>query len=547
MNNSVLENVRELFTTRMWGCLFLSLIVFSAGIVNNAYLYAAVTPLFPEARECAAIFEALVYVALFFVALRRPSLIRGSFLGYSAAVICVVIVPLLCYAFCCGNTLLITVGMCLRSCCRAVLQLFLVVALLDLKNVRGVALVTMLGVFGSRLCEPLLRAIPNVYVATCAIAIAYVLAIRVGMELGQNVFPNVLVVGSKRSQSSFNEALKSAQIARFVVCVLLFCVATGYARCSRGVDGAAVPINVEASFLVLLVLFYLFVKKVDFVDAIFSLSVVLVFAGFLCAPLTLHIDSSVASTCLMLGGCCFEVLLWMVLAGIGERNILLLMPVFALTHCARQVGTVVGAVTANASMAIYQNHASLSASLALSCAFAFFVFLWMGFRDFSFSRVIFGIREEPLQDSRDTIATRCAELSREKGLTAREREILELLARGRNTAFIMGSLVLSRNTVRSHVKHTYSKLGIHSHQELIDLFYEDGDCGVALPSFEGRKLLLHGSQDAGWLLSRGCAVQVDQASTFGRILAEQREVVSEMHPDPHLLESAPLPQPRPAR
>ncbi len=44
-----------------------------------------------------------------------------------------------------------------------------------------------------------------------------------------------------------------------------------------------------------------------------------------------------------------------------------------------------------------------------------------------------------------------------------------MLARGRDRAYIEEALVVSRNTVKAHVKHVYAKLGIHSHQELIDL------------------------------------------------------------------------------
>lgn len=53
------------------------------------------------------------------------------------------------------------------------------------------------------------------------------------------------------------------------------------------------------------------------------------------------------------------------------------------------------------------------------------------------------------------------------GLTSRETEIMRLLARGRTSPFIQEELVLSRNTVKTHVRHIYTKLGIHSHQELI--------------------------------------------------------------------------------
>ncbi|MEI3230565.1 MAG: helix-turn-helix transcriptional regulator [Gordonibacter pamelaeae] len=53
--------------------------------------------------------------------------------------------------------------------------------------------------------------------------------------------------------------------------------------------------------------------------------------------------------------------------------------------------------------------------------------------------------------------------------TPREAEVFAMLARGRDRAYIEEALVVSRNTVKAHVKHVYAKLGIHSHQELLDL------------------------------------------------------------------------------
>lgn len=64
---------------------------------------------------------------------------------------------------------------------------------------------------------------------------------------------------------------------------------------------------------------------------------------------------------------------------------------------------------------------------------------------------------------------RCDALAEEYGLTNRETDILNLLAQGRDLAFICETLFLSKNTVKSYQKTIYSKLDVHSKQEIIDL------------------------------------------------------------------------------
>ncbi len=66
----------------------------------------------------------------------------------------------------------------------------------------------------------------------------------------------------------------------------------------------------------------------------------------------------------------------------------------------------------------------------------------------------------------------CAALARDCHLTARESDVLAMLARGRNAAYIQEELSLTRNTVKSYVADVYRKLNVHSHQELIDLVEE---------------------------------------------------------------------------
>lgn len=55
------------------------------------------------------------------------------------------------------------------------------------------------------------------------------------------------------------------------------------------------------------------------------------------------------------------------------------------------------------------------------------------------------------------------------GLTAREAEVFHLLAQGFNRPAIARELVISDNTVRTHMKSIYRKLDIHTQQELIGL------------------------------------------------------------------------------
>lgn len=72
-----------------------------------------------------------------------------------------------------------------------------------------------------------------------------------------------------------------------------------------------------------------------------------------------------------------------------------------------------------------------------------------------------------------TLEERIRALSKTYGLTPRETEVFGLLARGRSVPFIRDALVISRDTAATHVKHVYTKLGVHSRQELIDLVHNE--------------------------------------------------------------------------
>jgi DNA-binding NarL/FixJ family response regulator len=63
-------------------------------------------------------------------------------------------------------------------------------------------------------------------------------------------------------------------------------------------------------------------------------------------------------------------------------------------------------------------------------------------------------------------------------LTAREQEILGLLAHGLTTRDIAQDLFISRKTVGTHIEHILLKLGVHSRAEAVAAAYRDGLVGA---------------------------------------------------------------------
>lgn len=113
---------------------------------------------------------------------------------------------------------------------------------------------------------------------------------------------------------------------------------------------------------------------------------------------------------------------------------------------------------------------------------------YMGAILFTLYLVVIAIVNAPLVDGAPTkrargsapegdlgavIAQRCEALSEQWALTPREREVMALLTRGHSYPYIAKELVVSENTVRTHVRNVYRKAQIGSREELIALIHED--------------------------------------------------------------------------
>lgn len=69
---------------------------------------------------------------------------------------------------------------------------------------------------------------------------------------------------------------------------------------------------------------------------------------------------------------------------------------------------------------------------------------------------------------------RCDAAAERYGLSPRERDVFDLLVRGRSIEYIAQSLTISFNTAKPHIRHIYVKTDVHSRQELQELLDREG-------------------------------------------------------------------------
>ena len=83
--------------------------------------------------------------------------------------------------------------------------------------------------------------------------------------------------------------------------------------------------------------------------------------------------------------------------------------------------------------------------------------------------------EEPYAERSRTngrFRVKCETIANRYLLSRRETEVLFLLAKGYNAAYIQDKLCVSKSTAKTHISHIYRKLDIHTQQELLYMVEE---------------------------------------------------------------------------
>jgi len=171
---------------------------------------------------------------------------------------------------------------------------------------------------------------------------------------------------------------------------------------------------------------------------------------------------------------CLDMLVMLVSTDIAFRTRIPVALTFGLTIFAARTGTLTGTVLFDQLLGSALWEAQLPIQLLLGCAVVVVV---VGTLLFSQTDLLKLYRPR-IPNAPDTQPTyqKCERVGDVCGLTARELEVLHLLATGRSIPFISKELTIANGTAKHHVSNIYRKLGVYDRQGLHDVI-EQGDVG----------------------------------------------------------------------
>lgn len=468
-------------------CLVAMIVIALSGWVQNASTYAETALYFGLAREINTFANAFAFLALAIVAQWLPSLLEKRSMALIALGCQITSTFILVLAMPMHHAAFTVVGLAFGVFSSAWAMALLALSLTALSSRKAATAVVAFGYAISELARSFLS-IPPVVEGLVISAFCTLCGLVLLYRLGGKVLDRI-TTGSAAAELELSnpESFLSPSHTLFIG-ALLFSFASGYALTLNEVENAPPQIGLIGAVLLVVAVWLVFGASDRKEDSLFSFATLLVIAGFLIAPYTVVTGFHSANSLIRIGIIVFDILLWLVIVAVGKRNLFALLPTLGVARFMKYLGTNAGAITGHTSNDVAGTNEQVAALIATVAVFIFVACLWLWFRKFSFSDTIEGITEakEPQPvPVEDNIEQRCSLLGERFGLTERETEIFAMLARGRNGQVIREHYVVSRNTVKSHIKHIYQKLGVHSQQELIDLVEKSG--GISREEGEGQE------------------------------------------------------------
>lgn len=308
---------------------------------------------------------------------------------------------------------------------------------------------------------------------------------------------------SSAASARFSEAKGSPRIGRFfgfvrgaiplrfAIVAAVYCLAPGFMRgytsalpfVSTDGFGGAMFAGVAVVMIAIAVASVVLFGEAK-IDLAYKLVVPLMAAGLLLLPFLAPGQEAVAAIAIMSGYILFEIYVWGSLSDRAANTGAPTALVFGFGKTGMNVGLLAGTFAGL--------RFGSSSSMLLVGVLVFIVYLFIVMENamspglgvaLSLSRSEEG--ERAPESSKVTLAEaaqmdlsevfnamldeRCAVVAERCGLSARETEVLGLLARGRSLQAIADVLGVAYSTVKTHTDRIYAKTGVHSRQELVAL------------------------------------------------------------------------------
>lgn len=447
-------------------------LLFMSGWLLNQYLFPAYDVAYLHLRDIAIGAFGLVFVALALMASRTSAPFISRHPGFPIAAIIVCGWALLAFGTASAQPPLIIIGAFCTSIATGFVYVTVCISCLDMGLPKMGMLIAVSLVLAAFL-RFVIQLAPGMFVfhAYFVFHLLILVILRHDVDDGSTAIARA---GSVRDAQLVQPSSFLPFGSQVFICMFVFRCVFGVALTYGEVDRIPVDTNMEAVFVLIAALYVLarYRRRQTFdVDLVFRIASLFVLAGFLCVLLGDQVPTGVANSLLYSGSSLFDLVAWYVIIAIASRNHLGAVSVFSWGMAMIALGVVAGA---NIGRLL---DGGIFGNVAVEMLFVCVVLAFMAYIIYlvSHQRFAEAIEEVTPLERIEVIAEQpafeanCAIVAQRYDLTARELDVLALLARGRNGHYIQEKLCISYNTVKTHVFHIYSKLGVHTQQEIIDL------------------------------------------------------------------------------
>lgn len=213
---------------------------------------------------------------------------------------------------------------------------------------------------------------------------------------------------------------------------------------------------------------------------IYRVALPLVVVALFLVPALGHVQGFLSDFCISAGYTAQSILIMLIMANICYRYGVSAIWLFGIERSVRQLSMWLGRLVADGaeSINLWNGSGELIITLLTLVAIIAATTILFSERELSSrwgANFLEGGVDAAAIIRKQALADRCAEVARTYKLSAREEEVLLLLAQHKTVGIIERELFIANGTAKAHVRHIYQKLGIHTRQELFDLLGVDAE------------------------------------------------------------------------